>query len=73
MLVVLAVQTLVGVAETWFVSFLGTAALTAAALVFPAYMGIPVRRAASFTPKPLRRRAQSDKLRPRCEIGPRRS
>jgi putative MATE family efflux protein len=35
---VLLVQAGVGVAETWFVSFLGTAALTAAALVFPAYM-----------------------------------
>jgi putative MATE family efflux protein len=35
---VLLLQAGVGVAETWFVSFLGTAALTAAALVFPAYM-----------------------------------
>src|SRR5580765_6282264 len=35
---VLLVQTGVGLVETWFVSFLGTTALTAAALVFPAYM-----------------------------------
>jgi putative MATE family efflux protein len=35
---VLLVQSGVGVAETWFVSLLGTNALTAAALVFPAYM-----------------------------------
>jgi putative MATE family efflux protein len=35
---VLLLQAGVGVAETWFVSFLGTTALTAAALVFPAYM-----------------------------------
>jgi putative MATE family efflux protein len=37
-LVVLAVQTLVGVAETWFVSFLGTAAIAGVALVFPLFM-----------------------------------
>src|SRR3954468_16042736 len=37
-LVVLAVQTLVGVAETWFVSFLGTAAIAGVALVFPVFM-----------------------------------
>lgn len=37
-MLVLLVQTGVGLAETWFVSFLGTTALTAAALVFPAYM-----------------------------------
>lgn len=37
-LVVLALQTLVGVAETWFVSFLGTAALAGVALVFPVFM-----------------------------------
>ena len=36
--VVLAVQTLVGVAETYFVSFLGTAALAGVALVFPVLM-----------------------------------
>src|SRR5689334_12769588 len=37
-MLVLLVQAGVGVAETWFVSFLGTSALTAATLVFPAYM-----------------------------------
>jgi putative MATE family efflux protein len=37
-LVVLAVQTLVGVAETYFVGFLGTAAITGVALVFPPLM-----------------------------------
>jgi len=37
-LVVLAVQTIVGVAETWFVSFLGTAAIAGVALVFPLFM-----------------------------------
>ncbi len=37
-LVVLAVQTLVGVAETYFVGFLGTAAITGVALVFPLLM-----------------------------------
>jgi len=37
-LVVLALQTLVGVAETYFVSFLGTAALAGVALVFPVFM-----------------------------------
>jgi putative MATE family efflux protein len=37
-LVVLAVQTLVGVAETYFVSALGTAALAGVSLVFPAVM-----------------------------------
>src|SRR4051794_23485003 len=37
-LVVLAVQTIVGVAETYFVSFLGTAAIAGVALVFPALM-----------------------------------
>ena len=37
-LVVLALQTLVGVAETWFVSFLGTAALAGVTLVFPLFM-----------------------------------
>ena len=37
-MLVLLVQSGVGLAETWFVSFLGTDALTAAALVFPAYM-----------------------------------
>ena len=37
-MLVLFVQTGVGLVETWFVSFLGTTALTAAALVFPAYM-----------------------------------
>ena len=37
-MLVLFAQTGVGLVETWFVSFLGTAALTAAALVFPAYM-----------------------------------
>jgi putative MATE family efflux protein len=37
-LVVLAVQTVVGVAETWFVSFLGTAAIAGVALVFPLFM-----------------------------------
>jgi putative MATE family efflux protein len=36
--VVLAVQTLVGVAETWFVSFLGTDAIAGVALVFPVLM-----------------------------------
>ena len=36
--VVLVVQTLVGVAETYFVSFLGTDALAGAALVFPVLM-----------------------------------
>ena len=36
--IVLIVQTLVGVAETWFVSFLGTEALAGVALVFPALM-----------------------------------
>lgn len=37
-LAVLALQTLVGVAETWFVSFLGTAAIAGVALVFPVFM-----------------------------------
>lgn len=37
-LVVLALQTLVGVAETYFVSFLGTAALAGVSLVFPVFM-----------------------------------
>src|SRR5262249_59460489 len=37
-LVVLALQTLVGLAETWFVSFLGTDALAGVALVFPLFM-----------------------------------
>jgi putative MATE family efflux protein len=37
-LVVLVVQTLVGVAETWFVSFLGTSAIAGVALVFPLFM-----------------------------------
>src|SRR4051812_13978757 len=37
-LLVLVVQTLLGVAETWFVSFLGTDALAGAALVFPVLM-----------------------------------
>jgi putative MATE family efflux protein len=37
-LVVLAVQTLVGVAETYFVSFLGTSALAGVTLVFPLLM-----------------------------------
>src|SRR6202035_5133409 len=36
--VVLVVQTLVGVAETYFVSFLGTDALAGVALVFPVLM-----------------------------------
>lgn len=35
---VLVVQTLVGVAETWFVGFLGTEALAGVALVFPVLM-----------------------------------
>lgn len=37
-LVVLALQTLVGVAETYFVSFLGTDALAGVVLVFPVFM-----------------------------------
>src|SRR5437867_3027720 len=37
-LVVLAVQTLVGVAETYFVSYLGTSAIAGVALVFPVFM-----------------------------------
>ena len=37
-LVVLVVQTFVGVAETWFVSFLGTSAIAGVALVFPLFM-----------------------------------
>ena len=37
-LIVLAVQTLVSVAETYFVGFLGTDALAGVALVFPALM-----------------------------------
>jgi putative MATE family efflux protein len=37
-LVVLVVQTLVGIAETYFVSFLGTDALAGVALVFPVLM-----------------------------------
>src|SRR5712691_3709609 len=37
-LVVLALQTFVGVAETYFVSFLGTDALAGVALVFPVLM-----------------------------------
>jgi putative MATE family efflux protein len=37
-LVVLAVQTIVGVAETWFVSALGTSAIAGVALVFPLFM-----------------------------------
>jgi putative MATE family efflux protein len=36
--VVLALNTFVGVAETWFVSFLGTDALAGVALVFPVFM-----------------------------------
>jgi Na+-driven multidrug efflux pump len=31
-------QTFVGVAETWFVSFLGTSAIAGVALVFPLFM-----------------------------------
>ena len=38
MIAVLVVQTLVGVAETYFVSFLGTDALAGVALVFPVLM-----------------------------------
>ena len=37
-LLVLAFQTLVGVAETWFVSRLGTEAIAGVALVFPLFM-----------------------------------
>ena len=37
-LVVLTLQTFVAVAETWFVSFLGTDALAGVALVFPLFM-----------------------------------
>jgi len=37
-IVVLVVQTFVGVAETYFVSFLGTDALAGVALVFPVLM-----------------------------------
>src|SRR2546429_10002333 len=37
-LVVLTLQTFVGVAETYFVSFLGTAALAGVSLVFPVFM-----------------------------------
>ena len=37
-LVVLALQTFVGIAETYFVSFLGTDALAGVALVFPLFM-----------------------------------
>ncbi|HET9652233.1 MAG TPA: MATE family efflux transporter, partial [Usitatibacter sp.] len=37
-LAVLALQTGVGIAETWFVSFLGTAAIAGVALVFPLFM-----------------------------------
>lgn len=37
-LIVLALQTFVGVTETWFVSFLGTDALAGVALVFPLFM-----------------------------------
>jgi putative MATE family efflux protein len=37
-MLVLLVQTCVGIAETYFVSFLGTDALAGASLVFPAYM-----------------------------------
>jgi Na+-driven multidrug efflux pump len=36
--VVLVVQTLVGVAETYFISFLGTEALAGVTLVFPVLM-----------------------------------
>jgi len=37
-LAVLALQTFIGVTETWFVSFLGTDALAGVALVFPLFM-----------------------------------
>src|SRR6202030_1471829 len=37
-MIVLVVQTMVGIAETYFVSFLGTEALAGVALVFPALM-----------------------------------
>jgi len=37
-LVVLALQTFVGVAETWFVSFLGTGPVAGVTLVFPVFM-----------------------------------
>src|SRR2546422_5257449 len=37
-LAVLALQTFVGVAETYFVSFLGTSAIAGVALVFPLFM-----------------------------------
>src|SRR5258708_26607330 len=37
-LIVLTLQTFVGVAETYFVSFLGTDALAGVALVFPLFM-----------------------------------
>src|SRR5215467_11540291 len=37
-LIVLTLQTFVGVAETYFISFLGTDALAGVALVFPLFM-----------------------------------
>ena len=46
-LVVLALQTLVGVAETWFVSFLGTDALAGVALTYALFGGIIVTAMAS--------------------------
>jgi MatE len=42
--VVLVVQTLVGVAETYFVSFLGTEALAGVSLVFPIFMLMQMAR-----------------------------
>src|SRR5262245_17441014 len=38
LLVVLTLQTFVGIAETYFVSFLGTSAIAGVALVFPLFM-----------------------------------
>src|SRR3954453_849907 len=41
-LVVVALNTFVAVAETWFVSFLGTDALAGVALVFPGFILITI-------------------------------
>lgn len=52
-LIVLIIQTLVGVAETYFVSFLGTDALAGVTLVFPVLMllGVGARSASLSGPR----------------------
>lgn len=49
---VLVIQTLVGVAETWFFGFLGTEALAGVALVFRAQLIQMMAKAASAAASP---------------------